>query len=484
MHAGSRSRRSNAGALAALAVTALWAAACGPSGSLEPDPGIAPLQIGVTLDSATRYQTMQGFGASVAFEISLLSNHPNRDELYHLLFPDLGIQILRVANWYRNSQAPGNPEDLADFNSTAQVVAGARAALGRDPLILMSSWSPPPSIKSIANFVGGTLGQSAGAYRYGDFGAWWRSALDAYAAAGVVPTFVSIQNEPDFVPTGRTTWSACLIDPSEDLARNAGYGPALQAVATAIADLTPRPTLVGPEVSGIANNRVQSYLTAMLAGGQLANLGGIAHHLYNGGNGSLPSTFAADMDALAGDARGLPLFQTEFGPSPADMFNVAWLIQNAVTVEGVSAYLHWDLIWGDNLSATSPSGLVSLENPGSMARWQTPRGYRINDSYYAVRHFARWIDVGWQRIGATPAASVIRASAFVSPDGRSLTAVLLNTDLDRHTITLDPGAFAFTTSAVYRTSGSDERTAPIGPLTADQPFDMPGRSLVTVTLTP
>ena len=104
---------SSAGALRALLIVALAGAACGPSGTLEPDPGTVPQQVGVTLDSSVRYQTMQGFGGSVAFEISFLSNHPNRDELYQVLFPDLGIQILRVANWYRNSQAPGNPEDLA-----------------------------------------------------------------------------------------------------------------------------------------------------------------------------------------------------------------------------------------------------------------------------------------------------------------------------------------------------------------------------------
>jgi glucuronoarabinoxylan endo-1,4-beta-xylanase len=420
----------------------------------------------------------------VAFNIGRLSNHPNRDELYQVLFPDLGIQILRVANWYRNSQAPGNPEDLGDFNSTAAVVAGARAALGRDPLILMSSWSPPPSMKSIANFVGGTLGQSGGAYRYADFGAWWRSALDAYAAAGVVPTFVSIQNEPDFVPPGPSTWSACLIDPSEDLAGNAGYGPALQAVASAISDLTLRPTLIGPEVSGIANNRVQKYLSAMLAGGQLSNLGGIAHHLYNGGNANLPSTFVGDMTAVAGDAGGLPLFQTEFASLSLDMFNEAWLIQNAVTVEGVAAYLHWDLIWPDSLASTSPQGLVSLENSNNPAGWQTPKGYRINGAYYAVRHFAKWIDVGWQRISATADSSVIRSSAFVSADGQSLTAVLINTDTNPHTVTVDPGGFSFTGSAVYRTSGTDERTAPLGPLAGGGAVEMPARSLVTVVLTP
>jgi glucuronoarabinoxylan endo-1,4-beta-xylanase len=363
------------------------------------------------------------------------------------------------------------------------VVAGARAALGHDPLILMSSWSPPPSMKSVASFVGGTLGQSGGAYRYADFGQWWRRSLDAYAAAGVVPTFVSIQNEPDFVPTGNSTWSSCLIDATEDLAVHAGYGPALDAVATAIADLSPPPTLIGPEVSGIGGTKVEDYLSALDAAGDLNQLGGVAHHLYNGGTGSLPTSFNGGMNVLAGLAGDKPLFQTEFSPSPANMFNTAWLIHNAVTVEGVTAYLHWDLIWGESASSTNPSGLVSIES-GSPAQWQTPKGYKINDAYYAVRHFAKWIDVGWQRVGATPTSTVVRASAFASPDGQSATLVLLNTDSAAHAVTVDAGGFVYSTSAVYRTSGTDERTAPLGPLADDNVIAMPGRSLVTVTLTP
>ena len=96
------------------------------------------------------------------------------------------------------------------------------------------------------DIVGGTLGQSNGAYRYADFGQWWRASLDAYAAAGVVPTYVSIQNEPDFLPTGSNPWSSCLIDATEDLTQHAGYGPALDAVAGAIGDLPSKPTLSDP----------------------------------------------------------------------------------------------------------------------------------------------------------------------------------------------------------------------------------------------
>ena len=469
--------------LSLLLLPAWLAVGCGASGTGTIDSVAPPFNVAVSIDPGARHQTMQGFGASVAFEIGNLTGHPYRDELYGVLFADLGIQILRVGNWYQNSQAPRNPGDLGDFNSTAALVAGARAALGHDPLILMSSWSPPPSIKSVAGFVGGTLGQTGGAYRYADFGQWWRAALDAYAAAGVVPNFVSIQNEPDFVPTGSNPWSSCLLDATEDLAKNAGYGPALDAVASAIADLDPRPTLIGPEVSGIAGSRVQDYLSAMTAGGQVDRLGGVAHHLYNGGSSTAPTSFNNAMNALALDAGGKPLYQTEFGPTPADMFNTAWLIHNAITVEGVSAYLHWDLIWSESATATSPSGLVSLENR-SQATWQTPHGYHINDSYYAVRHFAKWIDVGWQRVGASATSSVIRASAFSSPDGRSVTLVLLNTDTNPHAITVDAGGFTFATSAIFRTSGTDERTAPLGALLPGAAIDMPARALVTLTLSP
>jgi hypothetical protein len=150
----------------------------------------------------------------------------------------------------------------------------------------------------------------------------------------------------------------------------------------------------------------------------------------------------------------------------------------------LSAYLHWDLIWGNEIGSTTPQGLVSLESSDSMARWTTPKGYRINDTYYAVRHFAKWIDVGWQRIGAAAASSVIRVAAFASPDGLSETVVLLNTDNNPHTVTVDGGGFAYGNSAIYRTSGTDERTAALGPLPDTRAVDMPARSLATVTLAP
>ena len=99
------------------------------------------------------------------------------------------------------------------------------------------------------------------------------------------------------------------------------------------------------------------------------------------------------------------------------MFDTAWLINNALTVENVSAYIYWELVW----NPTPPTGLVTIASPSPSS------SYTINDTYYALKHFARWTDPGWVRVDATSSVSAVRASAFVSPDGGSLTLVLLNT---------------------------------------------------------
>src|SRR5262249_38407842 len=157
-------------------------------------------------------------------------------------------------------------------------------------------------------------------------------------------------------------------------------------------------------------------------------LDGVAHHLYNGGNSAMPVSFNSDMSMLAdmAAANGKPLFMTEFG-LVSDVLGNAWLISNALTVEGVSAYYVWSLIWPPPTSG-APGGLVSVQNPkpGPGQPPFAPPGYSINDSYYAVKHFSKWIDVGWQRVAFTTSLSLLKASAFVSPDGQQVTLVVLN----------------------------------------------------------
>jgi glucuronoarabinoxylan endo-1,4-beta-xylanase len=449
--------------------------------------GAGAFDVTATVNTTIRHQTMIGFGAAVAYYTGYLADrNVANDDIYKVLFNDLGLDILRIANWYQNQIETGATANTAFSDAAiAKVVKGATAALGGvPPKIFMSSWSPPSYLKSTGDTKnGGTLAKSGagagGAYQYAQFGQWWVNALNAYATNStnaVKPDYISIQNEPDFT----ATWESCHLDPVENTT-NAGYPQALAAVYNAIAGsgLNPKPQIWGPEPAGIANNKVQSYLTGLNA----SEIGGIAHHLYNGGAADAdpaPDSFNTALTALANVAGGKPLYMTEYSSGSPSMFNTAWLIHNAVAIEGVAAYIYWELIW---IAPTTgvPTALLTLENPN--APFRTAKGYTINDTYYALKHFAKWVDNGWVRVDASSTSSAVKVSAFASPDSKSLTVILLNTAPSPHVVKVAPGPFGFGTSAAYRTSGTTERTAPVA-LGAGNVITMPAASIATVTLTP
>ncbi len=427
----------------------------------------------VTLDVSATFQTMEGFGGAVAFYTNWLTGHPNRSEIADVIFRDLGLDILRIANWSENA-AP------AAFDDSVAVVNLARASMAPGPRILMSSWSPPATLKDTGDTKnGGTLARQAdGAFAYAGFGQWWARALSAYAARGVRPDYISIQNEPNFT----ATWETCRFGPSETATR-AGYGQALAAVHAEIQAMSPRPQLIGPETAGIVGTSVQGYLGG--AGFDISQVDGIAHHLYSGGDGAAPDSFVGGMAgvAAAADAAGKPIFMTEYSDVDADMVAVAWLIHNAITVGGAAAYVYWDLVWAPPMDAAATSALVTLENPFSPGTWTATKGYIVRDAYHAVRHYSRWVDSDWRRVGATSTSVALKISAFLAPDGAHATLVMVNTDVSEHAVMLATGDFAYVTSAVYRSSGADERTADLGPLGADAIVTLPARSIATVTLT-
>jgi glucuronoarabinoxylan endo-1,4-beta-xylanase len=200
----------------------------------------------------------------------------------------------------------------------------------------------------------------------------------------------------------------------------------------------------------------------------------------------LPDDYNLPMATLRGAQPNLPLFQTEFstqnGTFTEGGFETAWVIHNSLVTEGVSAFLYWDLVWPH-------AGLVSLEADavGNAAP------YVIRDQYYSVKHYARFTDPGYVRVGATSNVSDIRATAFVAPDQSRVTVVLLNVGTSDQTLTLELGGYAAQSSNLYRTvfrppSSADAAgvTVPwveLGSLGSDGTVELPSRSVVTVALT-
>ena len=467
-----------------LASAVLLAGACirRPAPVAGPNPVAQTPSASLTLLPFERHQIIEGFGASLAwYQDRLVSNPP--PGIYQTLFPDLGLDILRLRNRY---QRMSKPED-DNLAQDVEILQKATAALGRRPKIMLSAWSPPASLKANGkeDCTGDrdcTLAKENGGFVYEKFADFWRDSLVHYAQLGIVPDWVSIENEPSFIPP---SWEGCKFEATET-SDYPGYDKALAAVHAKLASLPNPPKMLGPEVLGIHNGLLQKYVKAM----NVDLVDGIAHHLYEKGSDNIwdwkdpgPDSFIGVMQAAA-QVTDKPLFQTEFQTDEdhgyLGGFETAWLIHNSLVEEGVAAFLYWDLIWGDG------GGLVSMER----------KGPRPRDQYYSLRHYARYTDPGDVRVGTKCDRPEVRASAFLSPAADRLTLIVLNTGKTPVEVRVDSGGFAVSSSAVYRTvylsvaSAAGSRSSPptsetwtaLGELPASHMVPLPGRSIATVVL--
>ena len=205
---------------------------------------------------------------------------------------------------------------------------------------------------------------------YGKFARYWADSLAHYADIGIAPDYITIENEPSFIPP---SWEGCKFEPSETAAYP-GFDRALVAVKDAIAHMSPPlahpPKILAPEVLGIHDGLLEADLKPMDVG----RADGIAHHLYEKGKDGVwvwrspgPEAFAADMRAAAA-ATNKPLYETEF-QTDEDRgidggFETAWLMHLSLVEEGVVAFLYWNLVWDQQ------GGLVSIHDHKAHARDQ------------------------------------------------------------------------------------------------------------------
>jgi glucuronoarabinoxylan endo-1,4-beta-xylanase len=360
------------------------------------------------IDVNTRHQKIEGFGASTAFYTPDLVNHQKKNELYNLLFKDLSLDILRIYNYY--DIEPQN------FNETVEIIKSGQAALGRDMKIMISSWSPPVYLKSNANIIGGTLKKNNGKFVYDEFAQWWYKSLVALKKEGINVEYLNIQNEPDYP----APYNSCVFAATEASdSTQAGYDKALETVWQKLNTEmgNDMPKMLAPESSSLGHS--ERYIENL---DSLSHVYGYAHHLYNCSFcGAFPDRFIPTMNRfneLVLQYGNKPKFQTEFEEEPIKWkgaMSTALLIHNAMTIEQVAGYLYWDLFWNPD------SGLISLNDPAS---------YTINPAYYTFKQYSAFIDSDWQRVDASTDNTSLRISAYISPDNRKLTAVIINTSAD------------------------------------------------------
>lgn len=417
----------------------------------------------ITIHPDEQYQTIEGFGASLAFYENWLIAHPNKKEIYDAIFSELSLDILRIRNAY-------DYDDEMIYRVT-EFIREAEASAGTPVKIMSTSWGPPAYLKSNDDRMnGGTLKYSVTedkvGFDYSGFASWWEGALNEYNNNQIYPDYLSIQNEPDFT----ASWESCRFDPVETINSTdtiAGYDKALEAVYKKIETRSSRPLLLGPESVGIGYNTVENYIDNL----NTHYLYGIAHHLYHGADENNPWV-SPDFAKVGQLHPGIPHFQTEYGRG--DWFTLAGFIYKSLNDENVVAYLYWDLIW-------DKSGLIGLDFPWDETLWTNSKGYKISKEFYALKQFSAFIHPGWKRIGTTNNNDSVKALGFINPEKDCISLVLINrSDKNQYHITIEIDDYTFENTSLYTTS-QDKNCVCMDPM-GKYDLLLPSHSINTVVM--
>jgi glucuronoarabinoxylan endo-1,4-beta-xylanase len=393
----------------------------------------------LNINPQSQFQTFEGFGASLAFYEGWLTAHPNKKEIYNAIFKELSLDILRIRNTY--------DYDAGMIDRVSEFAREAEASLGKPIKILSTSWGPPAYLKSNHDRTNGgtikySISNSQVLFDYSGFANWWEEALNEYNSHGVYPTYIGIQNEPDFT----ASYESCRFNPVEKITSAdtiAGYNKAIEAVYNMINGRAIKPKLLGPESVGVGYNNVENYINAL----NTSYLYGIAHHLYHGVNKDDPwsSTDIAKVGAFRPE---IPHFQTEY--SLGDWFSLAGLIYKSLSDENAVAYLYWQLIWDGG-------GLVSLDFPWDQNRWSNSKGYTKTRDFYVFKQFSAFIHPGWKRISTSPDNYYIKTLAFTNPAKDSAAIVLINRSAtEQYRTNIAVSGITFKKTSFYRTSDIDD----------------------------
>lgn len=361
---------------------------------------------------------MRGMGYSNAFFTNWWHNHPSRSEIYQLLFEGLRPSILRVRNPYRLINENGLPFE-SYMKIDQEFIAQAERALNYRPKILLSSWTPPADMKVNGRLRGATGSylrkNRSGEFVYSDFAQWWVESLQSYRNMQVVPDYISIQNEPDYLTDNHDCCEFIKESDSEDKPKY--YRAAFEVHEAVARAFSSPPILVGPETAGVGN-----HVDGHPENGQ--RIPYIAFHLYGSRDNKSLSDFIGELTRVREIARNkhvAELWMTEYATLGSHErqhpLKLASDVHHTLTVANASVYLHWDGAWASGMREGT---LILVDNPENGGA-----GYSVLQSYYWFKHFCRYIRPEYKRVEASTDINDVLVSAWADDRGVA-TIILIN----------------------------------------------------------
>jgi len=404
----------------------------------------------ITVNDATKYQQMDGFGASLtdsaAWVVANKLTSSQQSALWQSLFSStagIGISFLRQPMGASDFSASGNysyddvPAGQADVNLTNFSIAHDTTyiiPLLQQALVINSAlkvvavpWSAPAWMKTSGTMNGGNMNT---AY-FPSLAQYFVKFVQGYQQQGIPIYAVMAQNEPLNSDSGYPTEFLAAADEATFIGGN--LGPALNIAG-----------LNSVKILGYDHNWDNTtYPETLLADSTAQNyIAGTAFHCY-----------AGDVSAQATVRTAYPnkdIWFTECSGTMGSNFagDLAWNAENLLigaTRNWARSISLWNLALDQNSGpqnggCTSCRGVVTIDDSVS------PPTITNNVEYYALGHLAKFVVPGAHRIDSNSGAhGSIEDVAFQNPDG-SIALLVLNSGSSNGNFTVSWNGQTFTYS--------------------------------------
>ena len=367
-------------------------------------------------------QTIRGFGGATAWMPQLSSAQANA------LFSNgssqqIGLSILRVRI------------DPAGSGNWGTELANAQAARARGAIVIATPWTPPASLKSNNNVVGGTLKTSS----YAAYASHLQSFVNFFASSGVPLYAISMQNEPDANVTYEScSWTGATMD---------------TWVANNSSVLTTK--LMMPESESFTTSYSDPALNDSRAVG---HIGIIAGHIY----GVSPSGYANAIN------KGKEVWMTEHyltGSGISGALAVAKEINDSMSVANYNAYVWW---WAHDWPAENYSfGLIDANA-------------NVKAAGYAMGQYSKFVRPGYLRYNSTytPSSNVF-VTAYAGSGHHVIVAINMGSSAVNQPFTIQG---ATVSSLVPHQTSNSQNLAQLAPVTVSNgtfTYSLPGQSITT-----
>jgi len=449
----------------------------------------------ISVDLSKTYQTMDGFGFSLAFQranlITNMSDKQKQRELLDLLFnrtTGAGFSIIRNGigstpnsnSDFMNTFAPKNPGGPTaapqyewDGKDSGQLWVTQRGVQDYGlTTVYANAWSAPGYMKTNGRDTsGGTLcGVPGSTCSSGD----WRQAyanylvayVKFYAAGGVNITHLGFLNEPDY--------TASYASMQSNGNQAADFIKILSATLDA-ANLTSTTGITCCDSMGWGNQA--NMVNAIKSAGQEARLKAVTSHTYQGGPSGAMNTKSPVWLSEQCDLNGG--WSTAWYSSGGGGDGLTWAnnIYSAVVSNNIAGYLYWEGVQWPNPNTNEK--IIRVDN-----RTNT---YEVAKRLWAFANWSRYVRPGAVRVGTAGAPSGVRAAAFRNVDG-TVAVVAIGTGSAATGVTVrvegGRGAGARATAWLSDNTHNCERMEVSVKEDGSVGGTVPGRSIVTFVIPP